>query len=157
MSRFKSSLNIGKQGERFARKTLEDMGIVTKESNIKDIDFYFEYEGKKYSSECKFDIYANKSSRICVEIYNTKLCKPSGIMRTTADFWFTVLSEHNIFFCTVFSLRRFIKDIKPTKELVGVGDQNSHILLYDMSEICGTCLLELNEGNMFKVIEEINK
>lgn len=152
MQKFKRSLSIGSQGEKFARNMLEKLGAKTEDGDGKIVDFWIFINDKKFSCETKFDVYANKSGNICLEVFNTKLCKPSGIMGTTTDIWITVLAENIIYFSKVESLKQFTKENKPKRELIGVGDNNSHILLYSIEDICGVGLKELTLDNLLKEI-----
>jgi len=151
---FKTSLAVGTQGETYARQMLEKLGIDTKESNSKDVDFYLAFESKEYSCECKYDVYAKRSGNVFLEVFNPKSEKPSGIMSTKAVFWFTVFSEHDIFFCLSADLRDFAGKVKPKRVINAAGDKNSDGILYAKDVICGQCLQELTKKNL---LEEIKK
>lgn len=154
MSKFKSSLTIGAQGEKAVREFLSQIGFDTKESTHKEIDLYFTCEGKEYSGEVKWDLYSARSGNFCIETYNTKISKPSGLMSTLADFWFHLDSAKKIYFARVSSLKDFIEKVNPKKEITSGGDDNANLLLYAMDVICGECLLELTKDSL---IEEIKK
>lgn len=150
---FKNSLTVGQKGESLSRQALEKLGFVTKESNTKEIDFYFEHEDKTYSCECKYDLYQGKSGNLAIETYNTKICKPSGVMSTLADYWFHVLADNSIYFCRVIDLKKFLEEVKPTREVNG-GDSNSFMKLYHKDKICDICLLQLTKENLIQEIEK---
>lgn len=153
---FKASLNIGTQGEKFSRKMLESLGFKTEDGDGKIVDFWLIVGKKKYSCEVKFDVYANKSGNYAIETYNTKLCKPSGIMSTTCDLWFHALSENVIHFCICTDLKDFTEKTKPKKLIISGGDSNANLSLYAAENICGICLLELNKENLDELITKVD-
>lgn len=153
MPKFKSSLNIGKQGEQTVREFLEKIGFSTKESSNKEIDLYFTLNGKEYSGEVKWDLYSAKSGNLFIEIFNTKSVKPSGIMTTSAMFWFHMLDKNEIYFCLTSELKNFIEITEPDRKIISGGDNNSTGLLYSKDRICDIVLKPLNYKNMMEYLK----
>lgn len=161
MSKFKNSLEIGKQGEKIIRNKLAQFGFNTEDSNIKEIDFTVSYTYPMFGKiavtcECKYDIYANKSGNIAIEVFNTKLVKPSGIMSTKCYFWFHVLSDNEIYFALVKSLKKWVKNTKPKRIIMNGGDSNATLYLYDKVIICDEIMQILNKENFIEAIGVIN-
>lgn len=152
---FKASLSLGNHGEKLVLETLESFGFIVEKSSIKEIDIYFEYMDKKFSGECKWDLYSAKSGNFAIETFNTKLCKPSGVMSTIADFWFHIDSSKKIYFCRVSSLKDFINKVKPKREITSGGDNNANLMLYSIEIICEQCLIELTKSNLEKEIKNL--
>ena len=147
---FKRDLNIGKQGEQFARAKLEELGYKTEDGDGKHIDFFL-LANSKFSCECKFDVYANKSGNWAIEYYNSKICKPSGIESTTCDLWIHVIGQNEIYFNKVSALKKFIQDTKPDRDVSG-GDNNSQMFLYKKDNICGKGLLIFSKENLNAIL-----
>jgi len=152
MSKFMSSFNIGKQGEDFAVKRLESLGIDYYLGDGKEVDLWIVIDGKKYKCEIKFDVYANKSGNIAIEFYNTRQCKPSGIDATVCDFWIHILGESVLYICKTDSLREFIKNNKPKRTLTSIGDGNSSIHLYDKSVIAELCFKDMTKETFNELV-----
>lgn len=151
---FKSSLKTGEHGQKIVADKLENLGFVTKESDNKGIDLYFTSDGKEYSAEIKWDLYSEKSGNFAIETYNTKLCKPSGIMSTEAVFWFHMDGAKKVYFTRSSVLKEFIEKVKPKREITAGGDQNANLMLYSIDVICTQCLKELTKESL---LEEISK
>jgi hypothetical protein len=152
---FKSSLRIGEQGQKIVEEKLKEFGFLTKESNNKEVDLYFTSEGKEYTAEIKWDLYSGKSNNFAIETYNTKICKPSGIMATICLFWFHVDSSKKVYFARSLALREFIGKVRPKREITAAGDQNANLMLYSIDVICSQCFIELTKENLLQEIKNL--
>jgi hypothetical protein len=132
---FKESIKIGKLGEQLVRDKLKEIGIDSEDSADKGIDFFLILDGTKYSCEVKYDLYSLKSQNWAIEIYNTKLCKPSGITSTKCHLWFQAQNKDNIYFSLVHSLREFVKTEKPKRMITDAGDGNAALNLYSIEHM----------------------
>lgn len=127
------SMKIGKEAETELVEFLTSKGY---ESSLNiDHDKRYEYDvlarRNKYTFtfEVKNDLMATKTGNVAIEYRNSRQDKPSGIDRTTADFWCHKI-DGKIYICKVKDLLKFIETNKPFKVIKSGGDSNADIYLY---------------------------
>lgn len=131
MRNFRESLSSGKFGEVALAKCLRRAGFLCVPHDGIEYDLHCKLDDLDFTAEAKFDQMEAKTGNIAVEYYNTKQCKPSGIMATTADLWCVVLQDPvTIWICQVPDLREFLQRNKPYREVVNAGDDNAALKLY---------------------------
>lgn len=109
--------------------------IYTDKKNRKFWDLQITIDDRLMKLEVKYDEYESKSGNIAVEIFNSKLNKPSGIYVTKSDFWIYVLKNKSIWIAQTKLLRKFILKTQPLKVVKNAGDGNADLLLYKNSTI----------------------
>ncbi len=87
-----------------------------------------------FTVEVKYDEMQSETGNIAIEIYNTKLGKPSGLSATKADLWCHVL-KGSTWITSVDKLKKFCEEVSPFKSLNLAGDENASILLYKTEDI----------------------
>lgn len=146
--------SIGDRGENIVNDFLNKLGY---ESNINndvklryDYDIKFKSKEREFTCEVKYDLMAEKTGNLAIEVHNTKSDKPSGINSTKSDLWTVVLSKEEkteIWMCSVLKLRLWLDNNKPKKTVNFGGDKNAKLLLYPKEKI-------LSE---FKRVDELDK
>lgn len=131
-------LKIGKEGEELVKQTLEELGFECWLNEDKNELLYYDLEIKHplldAKLEIKNDLYATKSGNIAIEYYNCKSKKSSGISATKADYWVHII-DGNPVICSVNSLKEFIFNTKPYKNILAGGDNNANMYLYRIKDI----------------------
>lgn len=127
------SMKVGKKAEIELVEFLTSKGY---ESSLNtDHEKRYEYDvlarkkNKVLTFEVKHDLMATKTGNVAIEYRNSKQDKPSGIDRTTADYWCHKI-DGNIYICKVKDLLKFIEDNKPLRIVKSGGDNNADIYLY---------------------------
>lgn len=143
-------LALGTAGEQIVISLLNEVGIVSKVQGTKgkfsDYDVESSYDGRNFTSEVKYDLYAISSKNIAVEVFNPKSGRPSGLMASKSDLWMVVTDEVHV--CNTQALKKWVND-HPAKRIVSTaGDGNATILLYPISIIFG--------GDLFVRIDNLS-
>lgn len=101
--------------------------------------------GRRFTIECKYDIYQAESGNIAVEYYNPRQAKPSGIGVTTADLWVFVLTKPvTAWVTTVSQLRAYVATMPPFRDIACGGDGNAAMKLYPSDEILGAIFTRID-------------
>lgn len=135
MSKFLSDLSEGKKKEALVVQRLQQLKFTAQLSNSKQYDVEWEDNGKNLKGEVKFDKASDRTGNIAIEFHNSKLNKPSGLTATKADVWFIVFPDDVIWWCYVEDLKKFVKENKPKKVVIGGGDKNADLYLYSKNFI----------------------
>lgn len=131
--------DIGKSGENFVKYIIKQASFECELNN--DYEKRYDYDlsvkmgKKKFTIECKYDIYSVKSGNIAIEHYNCKSECDSGINSTLADIWAHIIPDKNsddilAYAISVKKLKEFVEQTQPHKEIVAGGDKNSNMYLY---------------------------
>jgi len=137
---FKRSLSTGKIAVEFCMDYLEKLGFACTKPNegyFPDYDFIAEGYDISFTIECKNDVYANKSGRIAIEVYNPRQNKVSGLFSTNANYWFQFVNNEYNLMIPVTQLKDFVKSNNPNKIIEVGGDNNSKMYLYNMERLNG--------------------
>lgn len=155
---FVRDLSIGNKGQQFVIEIFESADIPVKpntdRSKLKFFDIEFFFANKDWKAEIKYDLYAEKSGNIAIEFFNPKLCKPSGISITKADFWIHVLTNPNrAFIVNLKEFREFIDAHKPDRIIVSGGDNNASLYLYRADFMMENIFVPINKENIKETIK----
>ena len=146
------SFSKGRIGEDFAKGVLESCGI--KCSKNDDYEKRYDYDleckvGRKYFTiEGKYDYKAEETGNIAIEHHNTKVDRPSGITATKADLWVYVLGtgdKLNAWVVKSQSLKSFLEEVPPFKEVVYGGDNNAALYIYKKEDILGPLFIRMDD------------
>ena len=137
---FQESLKKGNQGEKVVLDILKFHNIESSKnsSDITRSEYDIIASLKKKDDlkiEVKYDYMAQKTNNIAIEVWNTKLDKPSGLTQTKAHIWAHCLKDgSNIvaFICKTKHLQKLVKDFPPKKVIKSGGDNNAELMLYDV-------------------------
>jgi len=154
---FLTSLEVGKQGEFIIQNLFKSQNIISTVVNRPDYDLLIQFKRKKIKAEVKYDVYANKSGRIAIEVYNSRLNKPSGIFATTAHVWFIVLSKKEIYMVPTRKLIHFVAYTASSEPLwlyTDCGDGNADIMLYTKT-LFNTISTRVNKNNILSVLGKL--
>lgn len=140
---FKHDIKLGKRGEQEVKNLLEKSGFtieeVDKQNRIAyDIRIVLKTHNIDTTIEVKFDRLAESTGNFCLEYFNPKLNKPSGINATSSLLYIYIIPDGSnlpIWATSVKLLKKYIRDNPPLKDLKRVGDGNSSIYLYRLDEI----------------------
>lgn len=142
---FRKDLAIGKIGENLVVSLLEQCGCTCKSVDQVDKSLKSAYDievtpesGKAFTVEVKYDAYSEISGNLCVEYFNPKLNKPSGVYSSKAELYCYIIPDglnKTVWIISTSRLRTFIKDEIPLKNLERVGDGNASVLLYKFDHI----------------------
>lgn len=94
-----------------------------------EYDVIAEYAGKTLTFEVKNDAMSAKTGNIALEYWNSKKNTPSGLYRTTANFWVHKF-DGVLWISPVPELLNFTKTVKPHRMIAGGGDDNADLFLY---------------------------
>ena len=139
-----------------ARDELSHFDMTTKLATTRgELPLYYDSE---FSTEVKYDIYANRSGNIAIETFNPKTGKPSGIGITTADIWAHIVDD--IYLTSVRALKEHVETVKPFRLIEAGGDNNATLFLYKKEDILSEIfinfsVLEPDEGRE-KLVELLN-
>ena len=139
---FVQSKRLGKSGEKLISDLLKFAGVECEENiNVKDknlFDLSCKINKKKFTIECKYDWYSEKSGNLAIEYFNPTSNKASGIDATSATLWGIVINDRDyktIWLTSVANLKQFIKNNSPYKTMMKVGDGNASIYLYKTDKL----------------------
>lgn len=130
----------GKIAEDLVEKILKDIGCETERSEGKFLewDLRCKLKTKKFTVEVKYDYMSAKTGNLCIETWNTKQDKPSGLSATKAKIWAVCIPDGDhitVWLTKTKDLREFVKNNDPKRTIEKAGDDNTRILLYDDFEI----------------------
>jgi hypothetical protein len=134
------SFKLGKQAEEFVIKIFNDAKLNANKSEVELLEYDIEFLiGKtKYTAEIKFDYMSVKTGNLAIEYWNSKKNTASGITSTKATIWVhCILDSGNItaWVANTIELTNYIRDNKPKKTIIGAGDNNACIHLYDVDKM----------------------
>lgn len=151
---------MGTEGELLLLDLLLQYGYDAKKND--DFDKRYEYDvyivEPFISFEVKYDIMSAKTGNVCLEYHNSKKNEPSGIMRSTADFWVHIVDEGDepvLYLANRLALLESMDTIKPFKKIVAGGDKNSNMLIYKQADMLGGPLVMLTKSILEKLIGEL--
>lgn len=137
LKKFFGDLAKGKWAEKLVCETFILVGfpshLETDKICLPYWDIKAEYNSQYMTIEVKYDEYEHKSGNLAIEVYNTRLQQPSGIMRTRAFFWTHVLHDKSMWLTRTQTLRNYILNKPPVKIIISGGDNNATLYLYDSS------------------------
>lgn len=137
---FLNSKKYGDMAEIEVLNILKNKGLDCKLNTDKSLKYDYDIisNNPTITFEVKMDLYATKSGNLCIEFFNSKKNRPSGIMITKANYWIHVLIENeNIvpYIIKVCELKNFINTILPHKTITNGGDKNADLFLYKKEDI----------------------
>ena len=145
---FHQSKGHGDQAEQLVATYLKSCGIESEFAGKNpDYDLLCKSGRTKFTIECKFDMKSEETNNLCIEIFNPKSDRPSGITSSKADLIAFVLpdgSNRTIWFASLFALRKFIGEVPPKKRVELGGDSNATLLLYNVFVILGAVFHRLD-------------
>lgn len=154
MASFVQSARLGKSGERLVLDILTFAAIPCKENlNTVTREFYdleANIGSKKFTIECKYDWYSEKSGNLAIEFFNSTKNKPSGIDNTKANLWAIIINDKDyktIWITSVSALKAYIKAHTAFKTIMKAGDGNASIYLYKTEQLL----------SIFKRIDNLEK
>ena len=131
---FVQSKRLGKSGEKLISNLLKFAGIECEENtDVKGknlFDLSCKIKKKKFTIECKYDWYSEKSGNLAIEYFNPTSNKASGIDATMATLWGLVINDRDyktVWLTSVAALKQYIKNNSPYKTMMKVGDGNASI------------------------------
>ena len=159
---FLKQLAVGSKAEELVCATLNDANIrcsLDKTSLIKwDIIGEIKRRNKdrtiktnEVTVEVKYDEYENRSGNIAIEVFNTRLNKPSGIMATKAYFWAHVLKNGEIYLTTTKKLKEYARRRKPHRVIASGGDNNAKLYLYRSEKILNDIFTRIDDIGIDKL------
>lgn len=156
---FKSDLAEGKKGEQLVKEQFAKLGIDIVENtykpNLKDYDLVGFIDGRRFTVEVKYDIYAAKSGNIALEFYNPKKQQNSGISATKADLWCHITTNPLEFWiANVTSLLQYTKQISPLRIINSGGDSNASLMLYKKIPYVFVNLSKLSKSDIEGLLNE---
>jgi len=134
------SFKLGRQAEEFVIKIFNDANLNAKKSDVELLEYDIEFliGNKKYTAEIKFDYMSVKTGNLAIEYWNSKKCTDSGISATKANIWIhCILDSGNItaWIANTQDLIKYIQDNPAKKNIIGAGDNNACIYLYDVDKM----------------------
>lgn len=164
---FKSSQQLGKEAEDFVIKLFTRHKYEV--SRNEDKDTRSEYDlavsispKKKVYIEVKLDKMAAQTQNLCIEYYNPKTQKDSGINITKANIYsYTLLDDgnHTVWFSNVNKLKDYLKNTKPKKVINKGGDNNASLYLYPVEKILADVFVRMenlaDEETFHKLFKEL--
>lgn len=133
-------LAIGAQAEKRVITLLEHFGfkseLNTTRKKLSQYDILSKQDASTFTSEVKWDIYAQRSGNIALEIFNPKANKASGLYITQADLWFHIV-EH-VYVTSVKKLKKYVDTYQVHRYIECGGDQNATLLLYKSEHLLET-------------------
>lgn len=136
---FQVSKQFGDLAEKLVAAYLAACGIESEHSGKNpDYDLLCKLGRTKFTIECKFDLKSETTNNLCIEVYNPKSDKPSGITASKADLIVFVLpdgSNRTLWAASLFELRKFLSEVPPKKVIEVGGDKNATLHLYDVFTI----------------------
>lgn len=134
------SFKLGKQAEEFVLKIFNDANLNAKKSDVELLEYDIEFliGKKKHTAEIKFDYMSVKTGNLAIEYWNSKKNTASGISATKANIWIhCILDSGNItaWVANTKELTDYIRDNTAKKNIIGAGDNNACIYLYDVDKM----------------------
>lgn len=160
---FSKDLAVGKDGENIAIEVFQKHGLqvqtVPKELR-RWYDFSVLLRDKEFQVECKYDLRANKTQNIAIEVGNSKTQKPAGIMLTKADIWCHVFSPSSVWLCSAALLRAYVQDCPFgfVRKIEGGGDGNADLLLFKRDSMLSLLFTEisgLDKNKFIRVLDNL--
>ena len=163
-------LAIGRVGENLVRKLFatQNETILAVPRSTYDVEMinplssfvYSAKSGKPLSLtiEVKYDLYANKSGNIAIEIFNPKTQKDSGLRVTIAQLWAHIIptaTDNNIWITQTNWLRSYIAETSPTKILVNKY-QNATLKLYPKEKILHDIFVLMTPAKLPQFLDFLN-
>lgn len=152
------SLRVGKIGEKMVGSLLQRVGVEPTFSTgrFKDYDVAGTLDSKNFTIEVKYDLYAEKSGNIAIEIFNVKSGEPSGLMATKADIWAHITD--GVYLTKVNTLKEYVNREVPHKVITCGGDNNSSMLLFREDKIFNDIFIradELNDKELLNTLRDL--
>ncbi len=136
------SLIIGDEAELEVIEYLNSIGFTSSKNTDTKTRQYYDieaiYEDISTTFEVKNDKMAARTKNICIEYYNSKQCKPSGIYVTKAKWWVHKINGV-LWICEVPSLINFTKNEKADKMISSGGDKNADLFIYTVDRFTDIC------------------
>ena len=148
---FAKDLETGKNGESIVKHIFSKHGIQAESVHQKELRCFYDLSillrGKEIGVECKYDLYANRSKNVAIEISNSKTGEPAGIMVTRAQIWAHVLSTDSVWFSDTTLLRNYVIECPfgKSKLIVAGGDNNANLILLKMEDVMGLLFTEVSK------------
>ena len=135
--RFFHDLKRGSTAEELVVKLFTRAGIPSHADKSVRIpwDIKSEVKNQTVTTEVKLDEYERKSGNIAIEVYNSRLGRPSGITATEAFFWVHVLTDKVVWIARVDAIRHYMDETPPLKIVDRGGDGNATLHLYESCSI----------------------
>ncbi len=150
--------HLGDKGEFFVQKTLVTKGVectINQDRATRyDYDLLCKVKDLDFTCEVKYDLRAEQTGNIAMEVHNSKADKPSGINVTKANLWIIVLCDENngmqAHACQVNTLKAWMDSNKPARVVKFGGDKNAVLHLYPKDQILSqfTRLETLSEAEL---------
>jgi hypothetical protein len=156
-SKFRNDFAVGQIAESYVHRLLNGCGLVAASVDKANRDFWdvqavvpadWKLSDNLVKLEVKFDKFHQKTGNIAIEIWNTKLNKPSGLSSTKADLWVCVLHD-SMWVANVALLKTYVFNTgtKPKRIVENAGDNNAMIYLYNDEDIL----------KMFRRVDDMSK
>lgn len=158
----RKSFSLGDKAEAECWDWLESLGFEV-EKVPQEIRYDYDLKATKnklsVTFEVKNDIKSAVTGNIAIEYFNSKKKEPSGISSTKADYWVHRF-ENKLWVIKTETLKNFIKKQTPKRIIIGGGDDNADLMLYDkliFKEICIPVSLIDTDKKLFNIYEISNK
>lgn len=134
---FVRDLADGKSAEQLVSDILSSAGFSSSLDSAARLqwDIVSTYKKLEFHTEVKFDAYEQRSGNIAIEVFNSRLGKPSGLTATEAFFWAQVLSNKVVWITRVTKLKDYTDAQAPLRIIDKGGDKNATLYLYPSREI----------------------
>ncbi len=145
------SMKVGRAGERLVLHLFQTANIdcVMSTGYNLDYDIQCTFAKTKFTCEIKFDVKAQETGNLAIEVHNTKANKPSGLEATKSDIWIFVVkdgSHHVIFAANTKHLKEYVAGTPPKRTIEFAGDNNARIHLYPVETILPTVFVRLDDA-----------
>ena len=135
-------LRVGKEAEQELVDILSAFGGESKLNAVHanryeyDVECVFTHgdEQKTMTFEVKNDVMSKRTGNLAIEYWNSKQNKPSGLFRTTANFWVHKFND-SLYVIPVETLKTLTNQQKPDRFISGGGDDNADLMLYQIERL----------------------
>ena len=138
MQSFFASKKIGDTAENAIVRLFTKMGFECTKNKIRKEFSYYDILCRSGNSELKVevknDVKATKTGNMCIEYYNPRSQKSSGVGITQADVWAHVIGSQALLF-KVPMLKKMLEDVPPFRNIMLGGDDNSRFYLYRIESV----------------------
>jgi hypothetical protein len=147
---FSKDLAVGRAGEEIALEIFQRNGVAVSEVP-KELrrwyDFSARVRGKDLQVECKYDLRANRTENMAIEVGNTKTQAAAGIMLTKADIWCHVFAKDSVWICDVPTLRMYVETCPFgfVRKVVAGGDGNADLVLLKKGPTLNLLFTEISQ------------
>ncbi len=135
------SFSLGDKAEAECLVTLELLGFDVEKvptENRYDYDLKATIGSRSLTFEVKNDVKCALTKNIAIEYFNSKKNEPSGITATKADFWVHKFDK-KLWIVKTSKLKEFIGKQQPKRVVLGGGDDNADLYLYDKAKFENIC------------------